>query len=156
MNLVLISCGLNDPDAWRLALNIDKVIHIDTTDTLIGMRDASIALDEYIYFDRNKVDFVLYMNNESGICKWAEFQIAKDYVDKKSDTVYFTQTKKLYQKNIPDVTGIFYCRPHVFTFMGSLWKLNMDNDIGHESRAGALETRVIYGLSKAGYNISSL
>lgn len=156
MNLVFVSCGLKDHEAWRLALGVNKVIHIDTKDILLGLRDASIELDEYIYLENNKVDFVLFCNNEAGI-KWGEFLTIKDYIEETSDTVYFTQLKRLtdpYERDIINLEGNFYCRPHVFTMMGSLYKLNMDNtNVKRESRGTPLETRILYGLIKGGYGV---
>lgn len=157
MNLVFVSCGLKDPEAWRLALGIDKVIHVDTKDILLGLRDASIALDEYIYLEKNKVDFVLFCNNEKGI-RWSEFLTITEQIELTSDNIYFTQTKlDTFSNTIIDLTGNFYCRPHVFTLMGSLYKLNISGtNIEKEQRAGALETRILYGLIKGGYNIKLL
>lgn len=157
MNIVFVSCGLNDPEAWRLALGISKIIHTDTKDLLLGLRDASIELDEYIYLENNKVDFVLFCNNEAGI-NWDSFLKIKDFIEKDSDSIFFTQTTSAIRipEAVINLKGNFYCRPHVFTFMGSLWKLDMNNSVGAESRLDALETRILYGLIKGGYDIKLL
>lgn len=154
MNIVFISCGLKDPEVWRLALGISKIIHVDTKDVLLGLRDASIELDEHIYLENGKVDFVLFCNNEAGI-KWDKFLATKNFIDKTSDCVYFTQTKKVDRspEDVINLEGNFYCRPHVYTFMGSLWKLDMEGGVGNESRGNSVQTRILYGLLKGGYSI---
>lgn len=154
MNIVFISHALKDPEAWRSALGIDKVIHIEQPDKFLGLRDASIALDELIYIDRQQVDFVLYCCNESGIVKWPEFQQINSHIEKTSDTVYFTQDGPT---DIINLSGNFYCRPHVFTIMGSLYKLELDQypELG-QAISNKTDTRIIYGLIKGGYKVSLL
>lgn len=156
MNIVFIGHALKDPNAWRLALGINKIICIEQTDKFLGMRDAAIALDELIYIDREPVDFVLYCNNESGIVKWLEFLNKAPHIDPKSDTIYFTQTKAPGPgpEEITDLTGNFYCRPHIFTVMGSLYKIDIEaTGIMKDSIADMVSTKILYGLAKGGYNI---
>lgn len=158
MNVVLISHNLKDPEAWRAALGIEQVIHFTQPDHLIGFAEISVALDKLQFIDKKPIDWILYCNNEKGIA-WADFLAKEPHLNRLDDSVYFTQTITNSRDNgpknkIPDVLGNFYCTPHVFSIIGSLYKLNIDNtNVMRESRSGPVETKIVYGLTRAGYNI---
>jgi hypothetical protein len=152
MNLVFISHGLKDPEAWRLALGIENFIHFNNPDKLKGFAEISLIIDELIYENKSPVDWILYCNNEKGI-KWNEFLSMESQIDAGDDTLFLTQTRSQgkAQQEIPNLLGNFYCRPHVFTLLGSVYKIqtNMIND----TRSDIESTKILFGLTRAGFNI---
>ena len=152
MNLVLISHNLKDPEAWRLALGVNKLIHFNNPDKLKGFAEISLALDELIYEKKYPVDWVLYCNNEKGI-KWNEFLSIESHVDKRDDTLFLTQTRiqGRAQQPVPDLLGNFYCKPRVFTLLGSLYKVQ--TSMIEDTRSDSESTKILFGLTRAGFNI---
>lgn len=152
MNLVLISHNLKDPEAWRLALGVNKLIHFNNPDKLKGFAEISLALDELIYEKKYPVDWVLYCNNEKGI-KWNEFLSIESHFSDRSDTLFLTHARiqGKAQYPVPDLLGNFYCRPHVFTLLGSVHKIqtNMIKD----TRSDIESTKILFGLTRTGFNI---
>lgn len=152
MNLLLISHGLKDPDAWRLALGVEKCIHLDNPDKLKGFEEISLALDDMIWVNRYPVDWVLYCNNEKGI-KWSEFLALESFVDVNSDTMFLTQTLIDNKgRSVADLNGNFYCRPHLFTLLGSVYKLQ-NKIIDDSDQLNKVSTSIFFGLARGGYNI---
>ncbi len=159
MNLVIASYNLKDPEAWRLALGVDKVIDLRSEDKLRSFADIALALDELIYSDKYPIDWVLYCNNEKGI-KWAEFLEIESRYETRSDTIILTQTKTSERENgpgfqIPDLTGNFYCRPHVFNMLGGLYKLKINHtNVLTETKSPIDDTKILYGITRAGFDLS--
>ncbi len=152
MNLVFISHNLKDPEAWRLALGVNKLIHFNNPDKLKGFAEISLALDELIYEKKYPIDWVLYCNNEKGI-KWAEFIAIQSTVDLTEDTLFLTQLKTSdVGKQMPDLSGNFYCRPHVFSLLGSLYKLQ-NKTIDTVDNSKKIESSIFFGLARTGYDI---
>lgn len=152
MNLLFISHGLKDPEAWRLALGIEKFIHFNNPDKLKGLAEISLALDDMIWIERYPIDWVLYCNNEKGI-KWSEFQTIQEYFDADSDTILLTQTRiDRLGRTVPDLEGNFYCRPHVFTMLGNVYKIQ--NNIVNEIDKTRLDaSKIFFAIARGGYNI---
>jgi len=152
MNLVFISHNLKDPEAWRLALGVEKCIHFNNPDKLKGFAEISLTVDELIYENKSPVDWILYCNNEKGI-KWNEFLSIESQIAAREDTLFLTQTRTQgrTQNQIPDLLGNFYCRPHVFTLLGNVYKIqaNMIKD----TRSDIESTKILFGLTRAGFNI---
>ena len=152
MNLIFISHNLKDPEAWRLALGVEKLIHFNNPDKLKGFAEISLALDELIYEKKYPVDWVLYCNNEKGI-KWNEFLSIESHFSDRSDTLFLTHARiqGKAQYPVPDLLGNFYCRPHVFTLLGSVYKIqtNMIKD----TRSDIESTKILFGLTRTGFNI---
>ena len=152
MNLIFISHNLKDPEAWRLALGVEKLIHFNNPDKLKGFAEISLTLDELIYENKMPIDWVLYCNNEKGI-KWNEFLSIESHFSERSDTLFLTQTRiqGKAQYLVPDLLGNFYCKPHVFTLLGSVYKIqaNMIKD----TRSDIESTKILFGLTRAGFNI---
>lgn len=158
MNLVFASYNLKDPEAWRLALGTERIISVRGEDKLRSFADVALELDKLIYFEKYPVDWVLYCNNEKGV-QWAEFLAIEPYFDRKADTVILTHTKTSERQNdqIPDLSGNFYCRPHVFSMLGGLYKLQIsDSSILKETRVSTDDTKILYGITRAGFNIKLL
>lgn len=152
MNLLFISHGLKDPDAWRLALGIEKCIHLDNPDKLRGFEEISLALDDMIWVNQYPIDWVLYCNNEKGI-KWSEFLALESFVDVNSDTMFLTQTLIDNKgRSVADLNGNFYCRPHLFTLLGSVYKLQ-NKIIDDSDQLNKVSTSIFFGLARGGYNI---
>jgi len=152
MNLVFISHGLKDPEAWRLALGIEKFIHFPYEDKLQGFAQIALLLDKLVWIEKYPVDWMLYCNNEKGI-KWSEFQSMKEYIDKNSDCLFLTQTfTDKTGRTLPDLDGNFYCRPHVFTILGNSYKLNNsvieNTDVSNKNLA-----RLCYSIARSGCDI---
>ena len=152
MNLIFISHNLKDPEAWRLALGVEKLIHFNNPDKLKGFAEISLTLDELIYENKMPIDWVLYGNNEKGI-KWNEFLSIESHFSERSDKLFLTQTRiqGKAQYPVPDLLGNFYCKPHVFTLLGSVYKIqaNMIKD----TRSDIESTKILFGLTRAGFNI---
>jgi len=152
MNLVFISHGLKDPEAWRSALGIEKFIHFNNPDKLKGFEEISLALDEMIWIEKYPVDWVLYCNNEKGI-KWSEFLTLESFVDVNSDTMFLTQTLPDHKgRSVADLNGNFYCRPHLFALLGSVYKLQ-NKIIDDADQLNKTSTSIFFGLARGGYNI---
>lgn len=157
MNLVLASYNIKDPEAWRLALGVEKVIHVQSEDKLKSFADIALAIDELIYFDKYPIDWVLYCNNEKGI-KWAEFLAIESHYGARADTIILTQTKDSPRNPnigpVPDLSGNFYCRPHVFAMLGSLYKLKInDTNVLQETNSSIEDTKFFYGVMRSGFDL---
>lgn len=152
MNLLFISHGLKDPEAWRLALGIEKFIHFPYQDKLTGFAEIALMLDKLIWIERYPVDWVVYCNNEKGI-KWPEFQSMQNNIDKNSDCIFLTQTfTDKTGRNLPNLDGNFYCRPHVFTILGNVYKLN--NSIINSSEEDDRNfSKLCFGIARSGCDI---
>jgi hypothetical protein len=152
MNLIFISHNLKDPEAWRSALGVEKLIHFNNPDKLKGFAEISLMVDELIYENKSPVDWILYCNNEKGI-KWNEFLSMESRVDPRDDALFLTQTRiqGKAQIAIPDLLGNFYCRPHVFTLLGSVYKIH--TNMISNTRSDAESTKILFGLTRAGFNI---
>jgi hypothetical protein len=152
MNLLFISHGLKDPEAWRLALGVEKFIHFTNPDKPKGLAEISLMLDTMIWMDRYPIDWVLYCNNEKGI-KWSEFQTISPYIDVDSDTILLTQTKTdRLGRSVPDLEGNFYCRPHVFTMLGNTYKIENEL-INNLDAAKQTASKIFFSIARGGYNI---
>ena len=152
MNLLFISHGLKDPEAWRLALGIEKFIHFPYQDKLTGFAEIALMLDKLIWIERYPIDWVLYCNNEKGI-KWSEFQTIQEYFDADSDTILLTQTRvDRLGRTVPDLEGNFYCRPHVFTMLGSVYKIQ-NNIVNEIDKARLDASKIFFAIARGGYNI---
>lgn len=156
MNLVIASYKLKDPEAWRLALGVETVIDVHSEDKLRSFADLALSIDELIYFKNYPIDWVLYCNNEKDI-KWSEFLAIESHYAYRADTIILSQTKSsstAAKELIPDLSGNFYCRPHVFNMLGGLYKLQIaDTNIFAETREPVEDTKILYGITRTGFDI---
>jgi|APFre7841882793_1041355.scaffolds.fasta_scaffold01945_9 hypothetical protein len=146
MNLIIANHYLKDAELWRLALGVGTVLDIHEKDKLKAFAEISIKLDELIYLKHTPVDWVLYAFEEKEI-HWGKFLKIEPAVSKTDDTIFLADS----------LTGNFYCRPHVFSMLGGLYKLNtQDNRLFAESRASADITKMLYSIVRSGYDIKLL
>ena len=152
MNLIFISHNLKDPEAGRSALGVEKLIHFNNPDKLKGFAEISLTVDELIYENKSPIDWILYCNNEKGL-KWSEFLSLEPYLNERPDTLFLTQTRiqGKTQNPVPDLLGNFYCKPHVFTLLGSIYKIQ--TNIVKDTRSDIESTKMLFGLTRAGVNI---
>ena len=124
MNIALILHDLKDDESDILNLiNPAFVLRSQNKDKFIAFRDLGLALDKLIYFDRNKIDWVLYANNN--LIRYTDFLNIESfispndnrllYVEKHDMSQYPNEQKYLYKN--------FYCRPQVFSTLSNVYKL---------------------------------
>lgn len=152
MNILFVSHDLKDPEAWRLAIGAEKLIRFTNPDKLKGFAEISLMLDELLYEHKSPIDWILYCNDEKGI-KWEKFLSLEPHLNEIPDTLFLTQTRiqGKAQQSVPDLLGNFYCKPRVFTLLGSVYKIqtNMIKD----TKSDLESTKILFGLTRAGFNI---
>ncbi len=115
MNIALAS--LRNIDLTSIISDIDPclVLSSDKKSQDHRLADIAIQLDEKIHFENNKIDLICIVNDPNLRLD----QIKNCFVNDYADRFYFT-TRNLH-------TSSFYCKPHVFSLLGSLYK----NDWSH-------------------------
>lgn len=146
MNLVIANHYLNDAEMWRMALGAGTVIDIVERDKLKAFSEISIKLDEHIYLNRKPVDWVLYACEETEI-NWGKFMQIQSAVSKTDDTIFLAS----------GLTGNFYCRPHVFSMLGSVYKLKVHEiNLFNTTKVDDTQTRLLFSIVRSGYNLRVL
>jgi hypothetical protein len=125
---------------------------------LIGMRDIALDIEEAIYIDRKKIDWVLYATDMK--IRWDDFLGLSKYVDSASDTIYMTG-KNLYpwpsNEDKANLLGNFYCRPHVYAMLGNMYKLQMDfSDTKKSDLLDPFINTMVYAINRTGFDMVSI
>jgi hypothetical protein len=144
MNLVIATT--RDPKLYTLFSPVE-IISSDR-----GFEDISIRLDEIIYMDRQPIDWVMYATNQVSEWQWNDFLSLEKYVPRDSDTIYTT-------KPLSEGIDNFYCRPHVFTLLGNMYKIQYrDYILGCYSTSILSETGrlMFYAADRLGFKITTV
>ena len=115
MNIALVS--LNNIDLTAILADINPCLILTSNKETRELRlaDVALQLDEKIHFDDTKIDLVVVINQSNLQLQ----QIKNCFVNDYADRLYYA---------IRDLhTSSFYCKPHVFSLLGSLYK----NDWSH-------------------------
>lgn len=139
-------------------VNPTTIIRCNNPNKLLALRDISLDLDEAIYLDRKRIDWALYVNNPN--IRWDDFLQLSKYVEIASDTVYLTGRNAWpwYDGKEPaNMLGNFYCRPHVFTVLGSAYKINTEDKLDKRSDLVTEEiSKIIYGINRTGFDFTNI
>lgn len=159
MNIALIFHNfVGDEAAIIDTVNPTTIIRCNNTDKLLALRDISLDIDEAIYLDRKKINWVLYVNNPT--IRWEDFLQLSKYVEIGSDTVYLTGRNAWPWhdgKESANMLGNFYCRPHVLTILGSAYKINTENKLDKKSNMVTEEvSKIIYGINRTGFDFMNM
>ena len=159
MNIALIfHCFQGNAQEIINLINPCMVIRSDHEDKLLGMRDVALDLEEAIYIDQQKVDWVLYATDNR--IRWNEFLTLSRYVDQVSDTIYMTG-RNLYpwpsNEDKANLLGNFYCRPHVYAMLGNMYKLKIDfTDSKKSDRIDPFVNTMVYAINRTGFDMVSI
>jgi hypothetical protein len=119
-------------------------------DKSAAFRSMALEIDKIIYIDRVKVDFVLYAMDTN--VRWPAFLDASKHITIDSDTIYLTQNYNSMYRGIEEITdGNFYCRPHVFSMLGNVYKIELDSGFKNKNVAAML-----YAVNRSNYDIVSI
>ena len=136
---------------------IDPVLIIrnDQPNELLAYRDASIQIDRNKFIDRAPIDWVLFATNPD--VRYENFLNHWPYMEK--DTIYSTEPDSFsrFVQSRSTLLGNFYCRPHVFAFLGNVYKVSVDykgfitlDDLPMEI------PQLIFAINRSGYNLTEL
>lgn len=159
MNIALIfHCFQGNQQDIINTVNPQLIIRSDVTDKLIGMRDVALDLEESIYINKQKIDWVLYAVNDR--IRWNDFLSLTKYVDRASDFIYMTG-KNLYpwpsDEDRANLLGNFYCRPHVYAMLGNMYKLNVDfTDTKKSDLIDPFVNTMVYAINRTGFDMVSI
>jgi len=110
MNIVLASLSNIDLTSIVSDVNPCLILKSDKETRALRLADVAVQLDEKIHFEYVKIDLVCVINEPNLNLE----QIKNCFVNDYADRFYYT-TKDLH-------TSSFYCKPHVFSLIGSLYK----------------------------------
>jgi len=136
---------------------IDPVLIIrnDQPNELLAYRDASIQIDRNKFINRAPIDWVLFAINPA--VRYENFLNHWPYMEK--DTIYSTEPDSFsrFAQSRSTLLGNFYCRPHVFAFLGNAYKVSVDYEHFIPSDNVPIEiSRLIFAISRSGYNLTEL
>jgi len=159
MNVALIFHNFAGDDQLIIdQVNPVSIIRSTNPDKLLGFRDIALDLDELVYFERKKIDWVMYVNNND--IRWADFLQLTKYVEIASDTVYLTGRNPwpwFDGKEQANMLGNFYCRPHVFTVLGNSYKIDIAGKLDKKSHLVSDDiTKLIYGINRTGFDFANI
>ena len=159
MNIALIFHNFAGDESLIIdTVNPTSISRYSNPNKLMALRDISLDLDELMYLERKKIDWVLYVNNPD--IRWDDFLQLSKYVTIASDTVYLTGRNPYPwhdRKEPANMLGNFYCRPHVFTVLGSSYKLNIEGKLDKKSDLVTEEVaKIIYGINRTGFDFMNI
>lgn len=159
MNIALIFHNfVGDETTIINTVNPTSVIRNSNPNKLMGFRDISLDLDELVYLERKKIDWVLYANGPN--IRWEDFLQLSKYVEIASDTIYLTGRNPWPWhdgKEPANLLGNFYCRPHVFAVLGSAYKINTEGKLDKKSDLVTDEmSKLIYGINRTGFDFMNI
>lgn len=159
MNLALIFHNfIGDEQSLIDLVNPALVLKNNNPSKLLGLRDISLDVDEAIYLERKKIDWVLYTNNNN--IRWHDFLQLSKYVEIGSDTVYLTGCNPWPWhdgKEPANMLGNFYCRPHVFTVLGNAYKIDINGKLDKKSDLVTDEiSKLIYCINRTGFDFTNI
>lgn len=122
---------------------------------LLALRDFSIELDRRIYFNREKIDWVLYTTSSN--IKFDRFLAQAKYIESDNDTVYLIDDNKYPWVDgggrAPAITTGFYCTPKCFSALGNAYKLKTPQ---HYHTVPDEVSTILYSLTRSGFNVEYL
>lgn len=159
MNIALIFHNfVGDESTVINTVNPVTIIRCNTPGKLLAFRDISLDIDEQIYIERKKIDWVLYATDAN--IRWDDFKQLSKYVEIASDTVYLTGRNPWPWhdgKEPANMLGNFYCRPHLFTVLGSVYKIDTEGKLDKKSDLVTDDiTKLIYGINRTGFDFKNI
>jgi hypothetical protein len=106
--------------------------------------DIALQLDEYIYLNSNTIDLIYVVRDNNP----DHNKILNCGPMVSSNAIYFTTTNH---------TGSFFCSPHVFSLLGSLYKINIKKYFNQpeeiDFREESYFTKMFYLIDRLGIDI---
>jgi hypothetical protein len=159
MNLLLVAYNFPHLEKWKMALNIKDSLEVNDDDILKGFSKIALKVDELVYVDKVKVDWVLYMSKDQDV-KFGQFLDAAKYASGVTDTLFFADALESPYPNIPpspDINSNFYCKPHVFSMLGNLYKLDLSKSkVITDSKSNETTSKLAFGIARFGYDVKTL
>ena len=93
-------------------------------DRISDLNYSALALDQIIFGGRQNFDWVLFAQTED--IKFTEFCTVANFIPMDSKTILTTHKNSLENNSIFSIFKCFYCRPAVYSLIGSHWKTKDD------------------------------
>lgn len=144
MKIALVS--LRDLDLTSIISDIKPELVLISDQPTMDKRlaDVAIQLDELIHFHNQQIDLVCVINNTAINIDSLNADAVSDYVDR----VYYT-TRNLH-------TSSFYCKPHVFSLISNLYKIDFNQysfkQLEYDT-AELLAEKIFYIVNRLGIEI---
>lgn len=156
MNLALIRYCF---DNALPSLTVNPVITISNSspDTLDAFKHISLELDQTIYLKRQRIDWVLFAVNEE--IRWADFLKVEPAIQSRSNTIFITESEpiKRFRQPHQSLMGNFYTRPHVFTLLGSAYKIGTNYEFFEKPKSARMDLAIVlFAVNRTGYDILNL
>jgi len=141
MKIALVT--LRDIDATSIISKINPDLVLKSTQSTLAKRlaDVALQLDEQIHFYNQQFDIVCVINSTPVNIDTA---CTQDYVDR----VYYS-TNDLQ-------TSSFYCKPHVFSLISNLYKIDFNHygfkNLDHDT-VELLAEKIFYIVNRLGIEI---
>jgi hypothetical protein len=142
MNIVLTSLSNIDLTSVISDINPCLILKSDKEMQSLRLADIAIQLDKKIHFETASIDLVCVINQPNLTLQHIKNNFVNDYADR-----FYYATKDLH-------TSSFYCKPHVFSLIGSLYK----NDWNHfkntqDDSIELLAEKILYLIVRLGVDV---
>jgi hypothetical protein len=170
MNIAVILHDINDDESDILnSINPAFILKSQNKDKFIAFRDLGLILDKLIYIDRNKIDWILYANNN--LIRYTDFLNIESFILPDDNRLFYVEkhNMSLYPNEQQYLYKNFYCRPHVFSILSNVYKLkNIVNELsnlnyflditppGSQYRTDDFFRTWLYAINRNNFNIVNI